>query len=252
MYPKFLNFKLPNVSNKDALSIRKGLLRSAINKHNKELEHLSKELSLSEKILCTQLSTPAFCILTKSITSYNKKSLLKSLNGRRKKLSSLTRDCNLTIFTTNETVTNLTQYELPMEESDLLKAGSYFSIQPDKIQKSEIFTTFKKIHPSFLNKLKSEETKSQTKAHLSYLASSYFYNYKPSPHILRQHHVLQNLSKNKDIVVTIPDKENGVVILDRKLYNNAIEKIISGTSKFGKLGEDPTTFFRYDETKKRF
>ena len=42
VYPKFLIFKLPNVSDKDALSIRKRLLRSAINKCNKELQHLSK------------------------------------------------------------------------------------------------------------------------------------------------------------------------------------------------------------------
>ena len=55
--PKFLNFKLPNVSNKDALSIRKRLLRCAINKRNKELQHLSKELSLSKNFLRTQLST---------------------------------------------------------------------------------------------------------------------------------------------------------------------------------------------------
>ena len=73
-----------------------------------------------------------------------------------------------------------------------------------------------------------------------YLANSYFYNYKPSPRILRQHRVLRNLRKNKDIVITKPDKGNGVVILDRKLYNNAIEEIISDTSKFQKLNEDPT------------
>ena len=127
------------------------------------------------------------------------------------------RDWNLPISTANETITNLTQYELSQEESDLLKAGLYFSIQPDKIPKSEIFTTFEKIHHSFLNNLKSEETKSQIKAHLLYLANSYFYNYKPSPHIPCQHCVLQNLRKNKDIVITKPDKGNGVVILDQKL-----------------------------------
>ena len=66
-----------------------------------------------------------------------------------------------------------------------------------------------------------------------------FYNYKP-PHILHQHCVLQNLRKNKDIVITKPNKGNGVVILDRKLYNNAIEGIIPDTSKFEKLNEDPT------------
>ena len=31
------------------------------------------------------------------------------------------------------------------------------------------------------------------------------------------------------------DKGNGVVILERKLYNNAIQEIISDTSKFEKL-----------------
>ena len=127
-----------------------------------------------------------------------------------------------------------------MEGSDLLKAGLYFSFQTDKIQKSKIFTTFEKIHRSFFNNLKSEETKNQIKAHLSYLANSYFSNYKPSPHILRQHHVLGNLRKNKGIVITKLDKGNAVVILDRKLYNNAVEEIISNTSKFEKLNEYPT------------
>ena len=88
VYSKFLIFKLRNVSNKDPLSIRKRLLRSAINKRNKELQHLSKELSLSINVLSTQLSTIDFYILTKSITSYNKKWLRKWLYTQQKKLSS--------------------------------------------------------------------------------------------------------------------------------------------------------------------
>ena len=71
----------------------------------------------------------------------------------------MTRDCNLPTFTANKIITNRTQYELSQEESDLLKAVLYFSIQPDKIQNFEIFPTFKKIHRSFLNNIKSEETK---------------------------------------------------------------------------------------------
>ena len=80
-----LIFKLPNVSNKDVLSISKTLLRSAINKRNKELQHISKDLSLSENFLFPQLSTIDFYIVTKSITSYNKKSLQKSLYTQQKK-----------------------------------------------------------------------------------------------------------------------------------------------------------------------
>ena len=95
------------------------LLRSAINKHNKELQHLSKELSLSENFLSAQLSTIDFYILTKYIRSYNKKLLQNSFYTQQKKLSSLTRDCKLPIFTANETITNLTKYELTQEESDL-------------------------------------------------------------------------------------------------------------------------------------
>ena len=163
------------------------------------------------------------------------------LNTHQKKLSSLTRNCSLPTFTFNETISNLTQYELSQEEVDLLKAGLYFSIQADIIRKSEIFTTFEKIHLSFINNLKYEETKNQIKVHLSYLANSYFYNYKPSPRMLRQHRVLRNLRQNKDIAKTKkPDKGNGVVILDRKRYDNAIQEIISDTSKFEKVNEDPT------------
>ena len=49
---------------------------------------------------------------------------------------------------------------------------------------------------------------------------------------------LTKLRKNKDIVITKPDKGNRVVILDWRLY--AIEEVISDTSKFKKLSEDPT------------
>ena len=91
-----------------------------------------------------------------------------------------------------------------------------------------------------LSNLKSEETKSQIKLYLSYLANSYFYNYKTSPRILHQHRVLLNLRKNNGIIIAKLDKGNGVVILDRKLYNNTIHEIISDTSKFEKFNEDLT------------
>ena len=93
---------------------------------------------------------------------------------------------------------------------------------------------------SLLNNLKSEETKIQIKVHPSYLANSYFYNYKPSSRILRQHRTLRNLRKNKDIIITKPNKGNGVAILDKKLYNSVIQEINSGNSRSEKLSEDQT------------
>ena len=52
--------------------------------------------------------------------------------------------------------------------------------------------------------------------------------------------MLQNLRKKKDLVTTKPNKGNGIVILNRKLYNNTIQEIISHTSKFKKVNEGPT------------
>ena len=80
VYLKFLIFKLPNESNEDALSISKRLLRSAFNKCNNELQHISKELNQFESFLSKQLSTFDFYIFNRSITSHNKKSLQKSLS----------------------------------------------------------------------------------------------------------------------------------------------------------------------------
>ena len=112
LYPEFLIFKLLNVLNKDALSIRERLLRSTINKRNKELQHVSKELSQSEIFLSKQLSTIDFYILNRSLTSHNKKSFQKLLNTQHKKLFPLTRNCSLPTFSSNETISNFTQYKL--------------------------------------------------------------------------------------------------------------------------------------------
>ena len=76
-----------------------------------------------------------------------------------------------------------------------------------------------------------------------------FDNYKTSPCTLRQYRVSRNFRWNKDIFITKPDKGNGVVILDRELYNNAIQEIISKTSKFEKLNKVSTL---KDEASLRF
>ena len=121
VYPKFLIFKLPNVSNKDDSSICKKLLRSAINKRNKELQHVLKELSISENLLTKQLSTTDFYIFKKSITSHNNKSLQKSLYTQQKKLSSLTRGCSLPLLTANELLLNSNNMNYTRKNPSYLK-----------------------------------------------------------------------------------------------------------------------------------
>ena len=122
----------------------------------------------------------------------------------------------------------------PMRNLIYLKQAYTFQSNQIKFENSKSSLSSKRFIVRFLTTL------NKITAHLSYLANYYFYNYKPSPCILRQHCVLQNLSKNKDIIIMKPDKGNGLVTLDRKPYNNVIEEIISDTSKLEKLNEDPT------------
>ena len=97
------------------------------------------------------------------------------------------------------------------EELDLLKSYLYFSIQSEKLCQFGTFTTFKKIYRSFINNLKLDMTKRQVKAHLFYLANSYSFRYKPSPHVICWYRVLSNFRRNIKTIATKHNKGNTVV-----------------------------------------
>ena len=72
------------------------------------------------------------------------------------------------------------------------------------------------------------------------MANSYVYKYTLSFNNLKKHKILQKLKYNKDIVITHPDKDNGVVILNRNKYIKSMAELLSDKQKFRKLKEDPT------------
>ena len=122
--------------------------------------------------------------------------------------------------------------------TNLIYLKHVFTFQSSKIKFEDPKSSlpFKRFIVRFLTTLNPRKPKVRQK-HLWYLVNSHFYDYKP-PRILHQYRFLQNIRKNKDIVITKSNKENRVVILDQEL-NNALEEIISNTSKFKKLNEAP-------------
>ena len=90
------------------------------------------------------------------------------------------------------------------------------------------------------NDLKNVEEAGEVKTQLSFLASSFVNNYKPSKNTLKKHNILKKLRQNKDIVITRPDKGNGVVILNRKDYNDMMYEILSDITKFKQIDKDLT------------
>ena len=88
--------------------------------------------------------------------------------------------------------------------------------------------------------LNDDRKSRQLKATILNLANVYRSSYKPTQNTLRKHGILKKLRTRKDIVIVRPDKGNGVVILDRDIYDRKILEIINDTAKFKKLKDNPT------------
>ena len=86
----------------------------------------------------------------------------------------------------------------------------------------------------------NEPHAAELRSKLSHLANSYVTTYKPSAAALKKHRVLTRLKRNKNIVILKPDKGNATVIINRHDYDIAMYDLISDSSKFVKLGKDPT------------
>lgn len=74
-------------------------------------------------------------------------------------------------------------------------------------------------HPSnFLwRDVKYESQSGKLKASLSNLANVYWSTYKITKKTLEKDRILKRLRSNKDMVITRPDKGNGLVVLDKKI-----------------------------------
>ena len=239
VYPKFISFQLPNVDNGDVKFIRKRLLKSAIWKRIKEKHKLINECEHLEKAIGEVSTALDWYILKRSIEKNAKIAAEKSIRTHARKLSNLTKNAT-NPFLPDEIVTNLSSHKLSPDELNLLKNGLQHSIPPNYLKKSDIFTSFELIHRFLTEDLKDSKFSSQLKSDLSHLVNSYYYNYHPNKETLKKHGILKRLRNNKYIVVCKPDKGNGVVILDRKIYDDCILELISDKSKFKKLNEDVT------------
>ena len=88
--------------------------------------------------------------------------------------------------------------------------------------------------------LDDNQISTRLKNELSQMANCYVYKYTPPFNSSKKHKILQKLKCNKDIVITHPDKGNGVVILNRDKYIKSMSELIIDQQKFRKLKEDPT------------
>ena len=76
-------------------------------------------------------------------------------------------------FTSDEVITNLSNYQLSDTEGDLFKYGLSYAMPLRSINKTDIFTTFEKLNRCLCTELKNTEDTETLTAELSQLANSY-------------------------------------------------------------------------------
>lgn len=96
-----------------------------------------------------------------------------------KKLERLTRNTVLP-FTSNETITTISSYNLTMQQLDILKYGLTSSISSSRINKSAVFTCFELIHGTMVKHLKDRKETGKLVADLSHLANCFILAHPPT------------------------------------------------------------------------
>ena len=168
-----------------------------------------------------------------------KATVISTILTHEKKLRNLTQNIVLP-FTSTDTVLNLSSSKLTDEQMNILRYGLKHSIEPNLINKTDILSTFDFIHRTMSKDLKDQKYTIEVKAKISYLTKTYVNSYKPTKNALREHKILKKLGNNNNILITKPDKRNGVVIVDRVYYMYSMYEIVNDTSTLLKLRSDPT------------
>ena len=239
VFPKFICFQLPNVSKYDVIPIRKRLLKSAISKRCKERRRLQIEKDRLENKIKHELTGIDYFIFHKALLKNINREVHHIIQNHEKKLRMLTKNCILP-FDSKETVTNISSHKLTFDENEALRFGLTHSIFPPYIKETDVFACFESIYQSMNSRLIDKNNVGKLKADLLHLAQPYVSSFRPLQKDIKTHKTLNQLRRNKEIVLLKPDKSNGVVVLHRSDYNKGILDIVSDSNKFKDLTNDPT------------
>ena len=237
--PKFIAHNVRHINKNDIDFVQKHVLKAEIRRHKKLIVKHELELDKVTQFLREKLSGVDFLILQSASNKNVSKSEEKYLETHEKKLTDLTQNHFLP-FRHDEIITNRSSYTCTEEENDVLRHGLQHAIPPRFISKTDVFATFDTLHRAMKKDLKGNEGNVELKSQLSLLACTYIGKYKVNKKTLEKHNILKKLQRNKDIVITRPDKGNGVVILNKMDYSSMLYDIVGDDRKFKKLNNDKT------------
>ena len=244
--PKFVNFKLysSRIRRTSFYSdFQKKLLEQELNEKKTQKRTLVSRFSVISSNLKAAISWLDFNHIFSYINNHNSKKIEEVKEVHRRKLFNLGLRTAREELDPNKLIFNYSRKILSTKEINALANGLKFGLPPKKINYHKFFLSFEKLFidlkncdispllPDGLNRVRTS---------LKHLAYSTYYSF--NPHSLNPDKelitTLQNLSKDKNIVIMKPDKGNGIVILNKEDYNSKMQDIISDTIKFKIINED--------------
>lgn len=147
----------------------------------------------------------------------------------------------------HSTIINLSDVELTEIQKDVLCRGLNFGIPPAKLSHEAVIAEFEMCWQQLEGMVTSDERRATCKTSLANIAQRYASaKIDRTGYPLGKEHMktIKELRQNHDVIITRPDKGNGVVIMNRTEYVEKMTSILSQTDKFQRIGDAET----YDHT----
>ena len=237
--PNFIQFRTANsrLGNSDAYNTcQRLLLNQELNNKKGKLEEDTHSYNVLKRDLNNTLSSIDFLFVTSLFLEKNVRAVEEIELSQNIKLSKLLEDNPK--HEVKDLIFNFSSHVLSKSQEAILMKGLNYALPPKSLKYEDYLLNFELLFRSInADNYCIDEEVENLRSELRHIAYSSlkFYNRKKNKleNITEEEHIaLNQLLSLNDIIIQKADKGNVIVILDRSIYIEKMENILSDTSKF--------------------
>ena len=238
--PNFFNFGVSSHYLKASLTYRQfqlKLLQEEIRHKKSDIRVLKKEFNSSHSSLKHESSFIDLSHISSLFLRSDNRILTSKSAIQQKRLCNLVKS-SISMHDPSKVIFNFSKYELSDCEKRLLAKGLNFSLPPKHLDYADYLVNFELLYRNIRNLcILSNEDLDFVKTRKEAALSSYRnYNNNVPQHLSKEEFLaLQNLRKNKNIVVQKSDKGNSVLVVDKADHLDEMGNLLNDTRKFEKI-----------------
>ena len=237
LFPKFLNFKIPQVFRRVSTdALKRQALFQHIKTREKQLKKLEQSLDISKRFFQDRLSFFRFSVFSSLLSRLKQKREKQWSTGLNNKFSALWISQR---HSAPDSLLNKSGYRLSIEEENALRLGLSNPILPPYVDELGIKYSFERFFGISSSRI-DNNSQQQFLDGLRHLSTSYIHNAGNQCRRISNrylHRTLRKLKKNDSIRICKFDKGQGTVILDSVDYYNKLDNIVY-SEKFEEVNVD--------------